>query len=166
MPVGREKILSLKEMTETADELRKKGKTVTFANGCFDLIHVGHIRYLEAAKRQGDILVVGLNSDNSVRRLKGHERPWMPQRERAEILSAFASVDYIVIFDETTVENILRRLRPEVHCKGTDYTEDTVPEKEVVREYGGTVAIVGDPKDHSTRDLVHEILRRSKTDDH
>ena len=90
----------------------------------------------------------------------------MPQRERAEILSAFASVDYIVIFDETTVENILRRLRPEVHCKGTDYTEDTVPEKEVVREYGGTVAIVGDPKDHSTRDLVHEILRRSKTDDH
>ena len=166
MPVGREKILSLNEMTETADELRKKGKTVTFANGCFDLIHVGHIRYLEAAKRQGDILVVGLNSDNSVRRLKGQERPWMPQRERAEILSAFASVDYIVIFDETTVENILRRLRPEVHCKGTDYTEDTVPEKEVVREYGGTVAIVGDPKDHSTRDLVHEILRRSKTDDH
>jgi len=166
MPIGREKILSLNEMTETADELRKEGKTVTFANGCFDLIHVGHVRYLEAAKRQGDILVVGLNSDNSVRRLKGQERPWMPQRERAEILSAFASVDYIVIFDETTVENILRRLRPEVHCKGTDYTEDTVPEKEVVRQYGGTVAIVGDPKDHSTRDLVHEILRRSKTDDH
>jgi rfaE bifunctional protein nucleotidyltransferase chain/domain len=155
------KLLSLEMLEPVVAELKASGKTVVFANGCFDLLHVGHIRYLQGARQLGDALVVGLNSDESVRRLKGPQRPLMPQDERAEILAALACVDYVVLFEETTVENLLKILKPDIQCKGTDYTEETVPEREVVRSYGGRVAIAGDPKDHSTRDLIHEIVARS-----
>src|SRR5262245_61016390 len=152
------KLLSLESLEPVVAALKASGKTVAFANGCFDLLHVGHIRYLQGARQVGDVLVVGLNSDLSVRRLKGPQRPLMVEQERAEILAALTCVDYIVIFQEPNVERILRVLKPDLHCKGTDYTEDTVPEGDVVRSYGGRVAIVGDPKDHSTRDLIRTIL--------
>ena len=152
------KLLPLKMLEPVVASLKASGKTVVFANGCFDLLHVGHIRYLQGARQLGDALVVGLNSDESVRQLKGPLRPLMPEGERAEILSALECVDYVVIFQETTVAMLLRVLKPDIQCKGTDYTEDTVPEREVVRSYGGRVAIAGDPKDHSTRDLIQEIL--------
>lgn len=155
-----EKIQSLEALRIILARLRGKGKTIVFGNGCFDLIHVGHIRYLAGAKALGDVLVVGLNSDSSVRTLKGPGRPLMPLEERAEILSAFSSVDYIVTFPELTVENLLRTLKPDIHCKGTDYTMETVPEKEIVCSYGGRVAIVGDPKDHSTKNLIREITQK------
>lgn len=154
------KVLSLESLQPVIAEFQRNGKTVIFANGCFDLLHVGHVRYLEAASRLGDVLVVGLNSDRSVRLLKGPPRPLMPENERAEMLAAFACVDYVVVFEETTVEKILLSLKPDVHCKGTDYTEETVPEREIVRSYGGRIAIVGDPKGHSTRDLIQDVLRR------
>jgi D-glycero-beta-D-manno-heptose 1-phosphate adenylyltransferase len=161
------KLLSLEALKPVVAALKTSGKTVVFANGCFDLLHVGHIRYLQGARKLGDALVVGLNGDESVRRLKGPRRPLMPEDERAEILAAMACVDYVVIFQESTVERLLTVLKPDIQCKGTDYTEATVPEREVVRSYGGRVAIVGDPKDHSTRDLIHEIASRgtaSKSD--
>jgi rfaE bifunctional protein nucleotidyltransferase chain/domain len=156
------KLFSLEALKPIVAQFRENGKTVVFTNGCFDLLHVGHIRYLEAAKQMGDVLVVGLNSDSSVRRLKGLQRPVMPESERAEILNAFSCVDYVVIFQEPTVERVLLSLKPDVHCKGTDYTEETVPEREVVRAYGGRIAIAGDPKEHSTHDLIQEILGRSR----
>ena len=155
------KLLSLESLEPVVAALKASGKTVVFANGCFDLLHVGHIRYLQGARELGDALIVGLNSDDSVRRLKGPQRPLMPENERAEILSALACVDYVVLFQEPNVEALLRVLKPDIQCKGTDYTEETVPEREVVRSYGGRVAIAGDPKDHSTRDLIQDILRRS-----
>ena len=155
------KIKSLEETRERVLQTQASGGTVVFANGCFDLLHVGHIRYLESARRLGDLLVLGLNSDSSVRELKGAGRPVMSQEERAEILAALECVDLVLIFDHPTVDPILRELRPDVHAKGTDYTEESVPERETVLAYGGKVAIAGDPKDHSTRDLLGRILRPS-----
>jgi rfaE bifunctional protein nucleotidyltransferase chain/domain len=133
---------------------RRRGARIVLANGCFDLLHVGHIRYLEAARRLGDILVVGINSDEQVKGLKGENRPLMPENERAEIVAALRFVDLVTIFGEPTVAELIRAIRPDVHAKGTDYTEETVPEREIVREYGGRTAIVGDPKDHSTTALI------------
>lgn len=130
------------------------------ANGCFDLIHVGHIRYLSESKGQGDILVVALNSDSSVRRLKGKGRPILNEDERAEIISSFACVDYVTFFDEINVEKVLLALKPDIHAKGSDYTRDTVPEKETVKEYGGAIAITGGPKVRSTSRLIEEIASR------
>lgn len=136
---------------------RRKGATIVLANGCFDLFHVGHIRYLAGAKALGDCLIVGINSDEQVRKLKGANRPFMPERERSEIISALKFVDYVTIFDEPTVTELIRAVRPDFHAKGTDYTTDSVPEREIVREYGGRVAIVGDPKDHSSTDLIQLV---------
>jgi rfaE bifunctional protein nucleotidyltransferase chain/domain len=127
------------------------------ANGCFDLIHVGHIRYLEEAKKQGDILVVALNSDISVTKLKGKGRPILKEVERAEIIGSFSFVDYVTVFDQTNVEHILRALKPDVHAKGSDYTKDTVPERETVKEYGGEIAITGGPKVRSTSEILRDI---------
>ena len=155
------KRLTIEALRPVVERLKQVGETIVFANGCFDLLHVGHIRYLEGARRLGDVLIVGLNSDDSVRQLKGLGRPLMPEGERAEILAAISFVDYIVIFDEPTVERLLLQIRPDIHCKGTDYTVDSVPEREVVLSYGGRIAIVGDPKDHSTRDLIREVLKKA-----
>lgn len=143
----------------TAD--RAAGRTIAFANGCFDLLHVGHVRYLQAAAREADRLVVGINDDRSVAVLKGPNRPLLSETDRAELVAALRGVDYVVIFPEPTVTPLLLELRPDVHCKGTDYTVDTVPERETVRGYGGRIAIVGDPKDHSTRDLLARIRGRN-----
>lgn len=137
---------------------RKNGARIVFANGCFDLLHVGHVRYLEGAKRLGDLLVVGINSDEQVRRLKGDGRPLVPERERAELVAALRAVDLVTIFNEPTVESLLLDMRPDIHAKGTDYTEETVPERETVRAYGGRVAIVGDPKDHSSTEMVRRVM--------
>lgn len=138
---------------------RRAGAKIVLANGCFDLFHVGHIRYLAGAKELADILVVGLNSDEQVRKLKGEKRPFMPENERAEIISALKFVDYVTIFPEPTVTELIRALRPDFHAKGTDYTPDSVPEREIVREYGGRVAIVGDPKDHSSTSFLEKMSR-------
>src|SRR6186713_1246575 len=138
---------------------RHAGRTIAFANGAFDLLHVGHVRYLQAASREADRLVVAVNSDASVRGLKGADRPAMDEAARAELVAALRGVDYVVVFDDPDVGRLLRLIKPDVHCKGTDYTADTVPEREVVAAYGGRVAIVGDPKDHSTRDLIARIRR-------
>ena len=148
------KTRTLPELLETLKPLRRQGLKVAFANGCFDLLHVGHIRYLQAARQLAGRLVLALNSDASVRQLKGPGRPLMPQQERAEILSALSCVDDIVIFDDPTVDRLLRTIRPDFHCKGTDYSEETVPERETVLSYGGRIAIVGDPKDHSSREYI------------
>ena len=150
-------ILTREEAVERIRRDRADGLTIAFANGAFDLLHVGHIRYLEAAKREGDRLVVAINDDESVRRSKGPSRPVLPQADRAELVAALRAVDYVVIFSEPTVAPLLELLTPDVHCKGTDYTVDTVPERETVRAYGGRIAIVGDPKDHSTSDLVSRL---------
>jgi D-glycero-beta-D-manno-heptose 1-phosphate adenylyltransferase len=138
---------------------RSKGKKIVLANGCFDLFHVGHIRYLQAAKELGDLLIVGINSDEQVRKLKGLNRPFMPENERAEIIDALACVDYVTVFSEPTVTELIRAVRPDFHAKGTDYTTETVPEKDIVAEYGGQVKIVGDPKNHSSTDLLKKISR-------
>jgi D-glycero-beta-D-manno-heptose 1-phosphate adenylyltransferase len=137
---------------------RKNGARIVFANGCFDILHVGHIRYLEGARLLGDVLVVAINSDEQVRALKGEGRPFVPERERAEIIAALRAVDYVTIFPERTVEALLRAIRPDVHAKGTDYSEETVPERDVVRSYGGSVRIVGDPKDHSSTEMVRKVM--------
>jgi rfaE bifunctional protein nucleotidyltransferase chain/domain len=136
---------------------RGEGRTIAFANGCFDVLHVGHVRYLAAAKAQADRLVVAINDDGSVSGLKGPGRPILSGADRAEMVAALESVDYVVLFSDPDVHRLLRVLKPDVHCKGTDYTPDTVPERETVRAYGGRIAIVGDPKDHSTRDLLARI---------
>lgn len=151
--MGKEKLRTAEELEAIVADLKRNGKAVVFANGCFDLLHVGHVRYLRAARALGDALVVAVNSDRSARGLKGPGRPFTPQEERLEILSALECVDYLLVFDEATVEGVLRRLRPDVHAKGTDYTEETVPERDVVREYGGRIAIVGDPKTRSSSEL-------------
>jgi rfaE bifunctional protein nucleotidyltransferase chain/domain len=136
---------------------RSQGKTVAFANGIFDLLHVGHVRYLQGARAEADRLIVAVNSDVSARKLKGEGRPILDQSARAELVGALRCVDYVVIFDDATVDRLLKLLKPDVHCKGTDYTPDTVPERETVRAYGGRVAIVGDPKDHSTREMLARL---------
>jgi len=138
---------------------RSKGKKIIFGNGCFDLLHVGHIRYLKAAKALGDMLVIGVNDDESLVSLGKRQSVITPLEERIEILAALESVDYIIAFKEPTVERLLRELKPHVHAKGTDYTVETVPEREIVRAYGGEVAIVGDEKSHSTRDII-KLVRR------
>jgi D-glycero-beta-D-manno-heptose 1-phosphate adenylyltransferase len=152
-------ILTRDALVTRAAELRREGRTVAFANGCFDLLHVGHVRYLEAAANEADVLVVAINDDGSVRELKGEGRPILSAQHRATLVAALRGVDYVVIFPEPTVTPLLEALRPDVHCKGTDYTVDSVPERETVRAYGGRTAIVGDPKDHSTRDLLARIAR-------
>jgi rfaE bifunctional protein nucleotidyltransferase chain/domain len=136
---------------------RQAGRTIAFANGVFDMLHVGHVRYLEGARQEADLLVVAVNDDATVRMLKGPDRPVLPAADRAELVAALRPVDAVVIFPEPTVTPLLELLRPDVHCKGTDYTVDSVPERETVRAYGGRTAIVGDPKDHSTRDLLRAI---------
>jgi rfaE bifunctional protein nucleotidyltransferase chain/domain len=151
------KIAPLAEVAERAEEARRAGRTVALANGCFDVLHVGHVRYLEGARAEADLLVVGVNGDDSVRRLKGEGRPVLPAADRALLVAALRAVDHVVVFEEDDVGDLLRRLRPDVHCKGTDYTVDSVPEREIVRSYGGRVAIVGDPKDHDTSRLLARI---------
>jgi len=133
------------------------GRSIVLANGCFDVLHAGHVRYLEGAHELGDILVVGINSDNQVARLKGQGRPILPERDRAEIVASLRAVDLVTIFDEPTVTELLLAIKPDIHAKGTDYSEDTVPEREVVRSYGGRVRIVGDPKNHSTSELIRRF---------
>jgi rfaE bifunctional protein nucleotidyltransferase chain/domain len=152
-----DKILDEDALSQRVAADRQAGRTHAFANGCFDLLHVGHVRYLEAARAEADRLIVAVNADSSAAALKGQGRPIMPARERAELIAALRSVDYVVIFPDRTVDRLLQRLQPAVHCKGTDYTPETVPERDIVRAYGGRTAIVGDPKDHSTRDLIAAI---------
>ncbi len=153
-------VLTESELVSRIAADRQAGRTVALANGCFDVLHVGHVRYLEGARREADRLVVAVNDDASVRALKGEGRPILPAEARAELVAALRAVDYVVLFGEPTVERLLRTIVPDVHCKGTDYTEDSVPEREVVRALGGRVAIVGDPKHHATRDLLHRIRER------
>lgn len=142
-----------------------EGQRIVLANGCFDLIHVGHIRYLQEAKKQGDILVVALNSDSSIKKLKGKGRPILKEQERVEIIGSFTFVDYIIVFEQLNVENILRALKPDVHAKGSDYTRDTVPEKEIVKEYGGEIAITGGPKVRSTSEILNDIASETENKD-
>ena len=153
------KVLAREVLAERIRAERAAGRTVALANGLFDLLHVGHLRYLEGAKAEADRLVVALNADASARALKGEGRPLVPEGERAELVAGFACVDWVTIFSERTVEPLLRALRPDVHCKGTDYTAETVPEREVARELGIRVAIVGDSKDHATTDLLARLRR-------
>ena len=153
-------ILDHNELAKKIEELKKQGKKVIFANGCFDLLHVGHVRYLRGAKALGDVLVLAINSDASVRRLKGPERPLLPLEDRLGILSAFEIIDLITAFEEDTVSPLLLKLKPNVQVKGTDYTPDTIPEKDTVASFGGEVAVVGDPKDHASKNLIQEILRK------
>ena len=150
-------VLNVDELKRAIAAERARGRTVALANGCFDLLHVGHVRYIAGAAREADVLVVAVNDDASVRRLKGEGRPILGGRERAELVAALRGVHYVVLFAELTVEAIIDAIRPDVHCKGTDYTIDTVPERDIVRAYGGRVAIVGDPKDHSSTDLLGRI---------
>ncbi len=157
------KIVSRDELRRRVDEWRRSGERVTLANGNFDLLHVGHIRYLRGAKALGGKLVVAINSDESVRALKGEGRPVMPQAERAEILAALSDVDAVVIFPELDVRAIIRDIRPDVQAKGTDYSADSVPERDTVAECGGRVEIVGDPKDHSTSEIIRSRLSPRKS---
>jgi rfaE bifunctional protein nucleotidyltransferase chain/domain len=150
-------LMTLDEVAAAIAADRSAGRTVALANGVFDLLHVGHIRYLEGAKAEADRLVVAINDDESVRMLKGAGRPIMRDADRAELIAALRCVDYVVVFAGRTVAEVLLRLKPDVHCKGTDYTVETVPERSTVESYGGRTAIVGDPKDHSTRDLVSRL---------
>jgi rfaE bifunctional protein nucleotidyltransferase chain/domain len=150
-------VLSEQQVVEAVARDRAAGRTVAFANGCFDLLHVGHVRYLQAAGDEADRLLVAVNDDASVTGLKGEGRPILPAAERAELVAALRCVDYVVVFADANVERLLRLLTPDVHCKGTDYTVDTVPERAVVAAYGGRTAIVGDPKSHATRDLLKRI---------
>ncbi len=150
-------VMSRDALASWVDQQRRAGRTIAFANGVFDLLHVGHVRYLEGARREGDVLVVAVNDDATVRALKGPDRPVLPAADRAELVAALRCADAVVVFPEPTVTPLLELLRPDVHCKGTDYTVESVPERETVRAYGGRTAIVGDPKDHSTRDLLRAI---------
>lgn len=156
----REKILSRSGVREVLDEHRRLGRKIVLANGIFDLLHVGHVRYLQAARAEGDILVAAINSDASTRAQKGAGRPIMTERARAAVVAALAAVDYVVIFDEFDVKELLREIRPHVHAKGTDYTAETVPERELARELGVRTAICGDSKEHSTRELLSRIRRQ------
>lgn len=150
-------ILDHTVLKKTIDKLKQEGKTIVFTNGCFDILHVGHIRCLKAARELGDILVVALNNDASTRILKGKGRPISPEKERLEIIAALEMVDFVTLFDTETVAPLLSLLKPHIHAKGTDYTEETVPEREVVKNYGGRVAIVGDPKAHASSSLIKAI---------
>ena len=152
-------IVSRDELLRSAAGWRAEGKTVALANGLFDLVHVGHLRYLEEAATLADVLVVAINDDASARALKGEDRPLVPQQERAELIAGFRCVALVTLFGEATVEPLLRALVPDVHCKGTDYTAETVPERETARALGIRVAITGDPKSHATRDLIAQIRR-------
>jgi len=156
------KVLGRDQLQRQVEAWRSAGDRITLANGCFDLLHVGHVRYLHAAKELGGRLIVALNSDESVRSLKGEGRPLMPAEERAEILAALADVDAVVIFRERDVRAIIREIHPDIHAKGTDYTAESVPEGDVVREYGGRVAIVGDPKNHSASEIIRTRLTPRK----
>ena len=152
-------VLTESQLLDALESERTAGRTIAFANGCFDVLHVGHIRYLQDAARVADVLVVGVNGDDSVRMLKGEGRPVMPQDERAEIISAIRGVSYVTIFDEKSPGRLLQTLKPDFQCKGTDYTAESVPEGELVRAYGGKVVIVGDPKDHSTSAVLEKMRR-------
>lgn len=149
-------VVSREELIGIVERERREGRSIAFANGIFDLLHVGHVRYLQGAAQEADRLIVAVN-DDAIAGRKGPGRPILPAADRAELVAALRGVDYVVVFPEPTVTPLLERLRPEVHCKGTDYTIDTVPERDTVRAYGGRVAIVGDPKDHSTRDLLARL---------
>jgi rfaE bifunctional protein nucleotidyltransferase chain/domain len=157
------KIATRKELKRQVEAWRSAGDKITLSNGCFDLLHVGHVRYLEAAKALGGKLVVAINSDDSVRALKSQSRPLMPEQERAEIVAALGVVDAVVIFPETDVRMLIREIRPDVQAKGTDYTAETVPERDVVIECGGRVEIVGDPKDHSVTEIIRSKLERQSS---
>jgi rfaE bifunctional protein nucleotidyltransferase chain/domain len=159
---GSRRILDREGLIERIAVARTNGARIVFANGCFDLLHVGHVRYLEAAKALGDLLIVGVNSDDQARRLKGEGRPLLPQDQRAEIVASLEAVDLVTIFAEPTVEQLLLALKPDIHAKGTDYTEDSVPERDVVRSYGGRVAIAGDPKDHSSSEMIEKLAVNRK----
>ncbi|MBP1733858.1 MAG: D-beta-D-heptose 1-phosphate adenosyltransferase [Deltaproteobacteria bacterium] len=148
---------NITELKSIIDREKKQGKRIVFGNGCFDLLHVGHVRYLKGAKALGDVLIVAVNDDSSVTGLGKRKQVVTPAKERAEIIAALEGVDYVILFSDPNVENLLRTIQPHIHAKGTDYTEESVPEGEIVRAYGGRVAIVGDPKDHSTRDLIKTI---------
>ena len=150
-------ILGEDELLAAIENERASGRSVAFANGCFDIIHVGHVRYLEGAATEADLLVVGLNSDDSVRELKGEGRPVMPEDERAELIAALRMVDFVTIFSDRSPARLIGRLKPDAHCKGTDYTPESVPEADVVNSYGGRVVIVGDPKDHSTTETIARL---------
>ena len=154
------KIKSLQQLKKIVKLLKLQGKTVVLANGCFDLLHVGHIRYLEASKKLGDILVVAINSDRSIRVIKDPQRPIIGEKARAEIVAALAAVDYVVLFDEKQVVRVLEELQPAIQAKGTDYTVNSVPERDLVKSYGGRVAIAGDKKDHATKDLIKSIIQK------
>jgi len=158
-------VLGESELVEAVARDRAAGRTLAFANGCFDLLHVGHVRYLRGAAAEGDRLIVAVNDDASVAALKGEGRPVQPAADRAELVAALRGVDYVVVFDDLTVERLLRLLKPDVHCKGTDYTVESVPERAVVLAYGGRTAIVGDPKQHNTRDLLARIRLTTESDD-
>jgi rfaE bifunctional protein nucleotidyltransferase chain/domain len=151
------KIVPLRDLAARLKAARSEGKTVAMANGLFDILHVGHLRYLQGAAQEADLLLVAVNSDDSARRLKGPGRPVTPEAERAEMLAGFSCVDFVTVFGTSTVEPLLRELRPDVHCKGTDYTPESVPEAGVARELGIRVAIVGDPKDHNTSDIIQQL---------
>lgn len=151
------RIVPRNELIPKIAAAKRRGATIVFANGCFDVLHVGHVRYLEAAKGLGDLLIVAVNSDTQARRLKGSGRPLVPADQRAEIVAALEAVDFVTIFSEPTVAEILLALKPDIHAKGTDYTEETVPERDVVRSYGGRVAIAGDPKNHSSSSIVEKV---------
>src|ERR1700720_4210021 len=156
--MGNNKIVGRGQVRKRVEQWRRAGESIVLANGNFDLLHVGHVRYLHGAKELGGKLVVAINSDESVRALKGEGRPVMPAEERAEIVAALADVDAVVIFPELDVRDLIREIRPDIQAKGTDYTEDTVPERGVVAEYGGRVAIVGDAKNHSTSEIIRSRL--------
>jgi rfaE bifunctional protein nucleotidyltransferase chain/domain len=153
------RILTVDQLVDAIGLEREAGRTVALANGCFDVLHVGHVRYVQGAAAEADRLVVAVNDDESVAALKGPGRPILPASDRAELVAALRGVDYVVTFGERTVERLLRLIKPDVHCKGTDYTIDSVPERSVVLEYGGRTAIVGDPKNHATRELIERIAR-------
>jgi D-glycero-beta-D-manno-heptose 1-phosphate adenylyltransferase len=159
---GKSKILDRTQLRSQVEQWRRAGEHVTLANGNFDLLHVGHVRYLHGAKALGGKLVVAINSDESVRTLKGEGRPIMPEQERAEIIAALADVDAVVVFPELDVRSLIREIRPDIQAKGTDYTADSVPEHDTVTEYGGRVEIVGDPKDHSTSEIIRSRVIRSR----
>ena len=150
-------IIGRDELITRVAEARTAGKIIVLANGCFDVLHAGHVRYLEGARALGDVLVVGINSDAEVRKLKGTGRPILPERERAEIVASLEAVSLVTIFEEPTVSELLMAIKPDIHAKGTDYTEETVPERDVVRSYGGRVRIVGDPKNHSTSEMLKKV---------
>lgn len=153
-------VLNERDLAEAIARERAAGRTIAFANGCFDMLHVGHIRYLQGAANEADVLVVGINGDESVCELKGAGRPLMNEAERAEIIAAIRGVSYVTIFSERSPGRLIGDLKPDVHCKGTDYTPDSVPEADIVRSYGGRIAIVGDPKDHSTTELLEKLRQQ------